>query len=67
MTKLPRGKIDFQSLYKWAGVLHMDIGRMSLWELNAAITGYGEANGGRKRGGSISEDRLTKMGIQGFG
>lgn len=64
---MPRGKLDFYSIYKWAGVLHQPIGKMSFYEFLAASRGYAEANGGAKpKGRSISEERLAEMGIVGF-
>lgn len=39
---------------------------MSLFEFAAATAGYAEANGGKRKGGSISEDRLSELGIEGF-
>jgi hypothetical protein len=53
-------------LYKWSGVLHMNIGAMTLFEFMAATRGYAEANGAKPKGGSISEERMQEMGIEGF-
>lgn len=53
-------------VYKWMGVLHQPIGKMTLFEFMAATRGYAEANGAKKKGSSISEDRLSEMGIAGF-
>ena len=64
--KLPRGKWDFAGIYKWSAVLHMPIGTLSLWEFLQAAQGYNEANGGKPKGGTLSEDRLAAMGIAGF-
>lgn len=64
---MPRGKIRFSNFYKWAGVIHRDIGQMMLWEFIHAKRGYDEAHGAKPRGtGDISEDRLSDMGIAGF-
>lgn len=44
-------------------------GAMSLWELLACWDGYAKANGiktNKGTGAEISEDRLRKMGIEGF-
>jgi hypothetical protein len=54
-------------IYKWAGVLGLSIGHMTLFEFRCAQDGWAEANGSKKRrGGSISEKRLAEMGIVGF-
>lgn len=64
---MPRGKFRWAHLYKWAGVLHRDIGGMALWEFAQAVRGYAEANGAKPRGaGDISDDRLSELGIEGF-
>lgn len=44
----------------------MDIGKLSLWEWMCAVEGYALANGAKPRGGDISEDRLSEIGIAGF-
>ena len=44
----------------------MPIGMLSLWEFLQAAQGYNEANGGKPKGGTLSEDRLAAMGIAGF-
>lgn len=54
------------SIYKWSGVLGLDVGRMSLFEFVAATAGYAESHGAKPKGGSIDEDRLAEMGIVGF-
>jgi hypothetical protein len=63
---LPRGKLRWADIYKWAGVLHRDIGSMTLQEFKWAADGYAEANGAKPRGGTISDDRLSALGIVGF-
>jgi hypothetical protein len=45
------------------------VGRMSLWQFMAALDGYGRANGWKKTGntaGSMSDQRLAELGIEGF-
>lgn len=44
----------------------MPVGAMSLFEFICATRGYGEANGAKQSGGTISDDRLAEMGVQGF-
>lgn len=57
----------WSDLYKWTGVLCMDVGGLTLWELAEASRGYAEVRGGRARSGaSMSEERLSDLGIEGF-
>lgn len=42
------------------------VNAMTLWEFYAASDGYSLANGGKRRGGDISDDDLAEMGIVGF-
>jgi hypothetical protein len=46
------------------------IGRMTVWELNACLDGYQQAHGGGKvrkgSGEGMSEDRARELGIEGF-
>jgi hypothetical protein len=58
--------MNWSQIYKWAGVLQMNVGSLTLFEFMAATRGYGEANGEKQRGGTIGEDRLEEMGIEGF-
>jgi hypothetical protein len=55
-------------VYKWAGVLPCDVGRLSLWEFHQAVIGYQAAQGVkiRRDGEDVSEDQLADMGIEGF-
>lgn len=39
---------------------------MSLFEFMCAVEGYAEGKGGKRKGGSIDDDRLSEMGIVGF-
>jgi hypothetical protein len=39
---------------------------MTLQEFKWAADGYAEANGAKQRGGTITDDRLSAMGIVGF-
>lgn len=48
------------------GVLHQPIGTMTLFEFMCATRGFAEANGAKAKGGTISDDRLSEMGIVGF-
>lgn len=67
MSPLPRGKIRWSNVYKWAGVIHRDVGAMTLWEFTEAVRGYAEANGAKARGtGDISDERLAELGVEGF-
>lgn len=44
----------------------MNIGTMTMFEFACATRGFGEANGAKPKGGTISDDRLADMGIEGF-
>lgn len=66
MKPLPRGKIHWPDVYKWAGILHLDIGQMTLFEFRCAVRGFAEANGVKPRGGTISDERAAELGIAGF-
>jgi len=64
---LPRGKVDWASVYLWGGVIFRDIGAMSLFEFAQAVRGHSLANGAKpKSNAEISEDRLSDLGIEGF-
>lgn len=39
---------------------------MTLFEFMCATQGYAEANGAKPKGGTISDERLSEMGIAGF-
>jgi hypothetical protein len=39
---------------------------MTAWQFAAAVDGWREAHGGKKRDRDIDEDRLRDMGIVGF-
>lgn len=56
----------WSQIYKWAGVLHQSIGKMTLYEFACATRGYAEANGAKPKGGTISDERLAEMGVVGF-
>lgn len=59
--------MPFDEIYKWVGVLRMDVGKMDLWEFMQATKGYAESKGEKPRGGTISDDRMSELGIAGFG
>jgi hypothetical protein len=44
----------------------MNIGDMTMFEFACATQGFAEANGAKPKGGTISDDRLADMGIEGF-
>lgn len=44
----------------------MNVGQMTLYEFIYAQRGWAEANGAKPKGGTISDDRLSEMGVVGF-
>ena len=66
MKPLPRGKMDWHGVFMWAGILRLDVGSMSLFELTAAIDGYCDSKGIKRTRRTISDERLASTGIEGF-
>lgn len=57
----------FDDIYKWAGIIHRDVGAMSLCDFVSAVRGHAEASGAKPKGnGNLSEQRLSELGIEGF-
>lgn len=44
----------------------MNVGQMTLYEFIYAQRGWAEANGAKPKGGTISDDRMAELGIEGF-
>lgn len=48
------------------GFTPSEVNKMSLWEYMAVLEGHRVANGGAKKAEEISDDELSRLGIEGF-
>lgn len=48
------------------GLSPRQIDEMSPWEFTAVSDAWVRAHGGKPKGGSIDEDRLAELGVEGF-
>ncbi|MGV1920464.1 MULTISPECIES: hypothetical protein [unclassified Agrobacterium] len=54
-------------MYKWAGVIHRDVGAMTLWEFACAQDGFRIANRSSEAAAPAMDDAtLSELGIEGF-
>ncbi|MDT6941959.1 hypothetical protein RI570_17800, partial [Brucella pseudogrignonensis] len=62
---LPRGKWKFNRFYQWAGIIHRDIGKMTLWEFRCAVEGFKAANATEEKAApGMSDDQLAELELR---
>jgi hypothetical protein len=48
------------------GFAPRQVDQMSIWEISVIFDAYAQAHGAKRRGRSMSDERMAELGIEGF-